>query len=166
MRRLPLLLAAALAAAAVAVAAAAPAEVGAPHPLLFLHLSDIHYSVNVRKYWASFGDREGDAALWAQQVVPRLRPAAVLVTGDITDSKVGGDWMRAPAALRSPWLAHVYAGTCTWAHTLQGSGRPPTCSRQTPSCPRLSHTLLCRPPAARACSRRWSGWATLACYAT
>lgn len=81
MRRL-LLLAGLLAAAVGAVAAPPP-------PLVLLQLSDIHYSTNVRKYWRLFGDREGDAALWAQQVVPRLRPAAALVTGDITDSKVG-----------------------------------------------------------------------------
>ncbi len=79
----PLLLACLLPAATKAVAAPPPL------PLAFVHLSDIHYSTNVRKYWRLFGDREGDAALWAQQVVPRLRPAAALVTGDITDSKVG-----------------------------------------------------------------------------
>ena len=81
-------LAATPAAAAATGASAAPS---AAPPTVLLHLSDIHYSVNVHKYWAAFGDREGDAALWATELVPRLGPpAAVLVTGDITDSKVRG----------------------------------------------------------------------------
>jgi hypothetical protein len=87
-------LAAAAAALAVALVAAAAAEPPAPlpplpSPVAFLHLSDLHFSVNMRKYWRQFGDREGDALLWASQVVPRLGAAAIVITGDITDSKVG-----------------------------------------------------------------------------
>ncbi|PRW58812.1 metallophosphoesterase [Chlorella sorokiniana] len=93
-----LLLACLLAAAAEAVAPPPPL------PLAFVHLSDIHYSTNVRKYWRLFGDREGDAALWAQQVVPRLRPAAALVTGDITDSKTAhGEGLQQEVE----WLAYA-----------------------------------------------------------
>ena len=74
--------------AAAAAAAASGTAVPRPHPLELLHLSDIHYSTNVRKYWRQFGDREGDAALFAQRLVPRLAPWGVALTGDITDSKV------------------------------------------------------------------------------
>jgi hypothetical protein len=56
-------------------------------PAVFLHLSDIHFSTNVRKYWKMFGNREGDALLWAERLVPRLGVAGVAVTGDITDAK-------------------------------------------------------------------------------
>lgn len=63
-----------------------------------------HYSTNVHKYWRSFGDRESDAALWAQRVLPRLAPQAVLVTGDITDSKTArGDGLQQEAE----WLAYA-----------------------------------------------------------
>jgi hypothetical protein len=104
-----LLLAAAVAAAAVAAAAEQappPAPLPLPPPTVFLHLSDIHYSVNVHKYWRQFGDREGDAALFAQRLVPRLGLAGACITGDLTDSKVGGrvaGWMT--DAGRESWLA-------------------------------------------------------------
>ena len=61
-----------------------------PPPTVFLHISDIHFSTNVRKYWNEFGDREGDATLFSEALVPRLGLAAAVVTGDITDSKVSG----------------------------------------------------------------------------
>lgn len=87
-----------------AVAAAAGALQAPPPPVVFLQLSDIHYSTNVRKYWRLFGDREGDAVLWAQSVVPRIAPAAVLVTGDLTDSKTArGEGLQQEAE----WLAYA-----------------------------------------------------------
>lgn len=78
--------------AAAAVGAVHGAEGGGsvrPPPVVLLHLSDLHFSVNTHgKHWRAFGDREGDAALWASELVPRLGPpAALLVTGDITDGK-------------------------------------------------------------------------------
>lgn len=85
-----LLLLLAAAAAVQGGGSAAAAQQGLPPPAVLLHLSDIHYSVNVKKYWRLFGDREGDAALFSGVVVPRLAPQAVLVTGDLTDSKASG----------------------------------------------------------------------------
>lgn len=87
---LPLLFAATLV-AGTAVAVAGPVGAAAAPPTLFLHLSDTHFSTNTHgKYWTLFGDREGDAALWARELVPRLGPPAALIcTGDLTDSKVG-----------------------------------------------------------------------------
>ena len=91
---LPLLLAAVVAAAAVAAAT------------VILHLSDIHYSVNVHKYWRQFGDREGDAVLFAQRLVPRLGLAGACITGDLTDSKVGAGWVLGVLAGRAGWAAN------------------------------------------------------------
>ena len=51
-------------------------------PKVLLHLSDTHFSTNVEKYWALFGDRAGDMGLFAARVVPALAPARVLVTGE------------------------------------------------------------------------------------
>ncbi|EFN57681.1 hypothetical protein CHLNCDRAFT_50941 [Chlorella variabilis] len=93
MKRAGRLLVLALAALAVvsACAAADSTPVGGPPllppPTVVVHLSDIHYSTNVRKYWDLFGNREGDALLWAEQLVPRLGLAGAAITGDITDSK-------------------------------------------------------------------------------
>lgn len=92
------------------LAAATGAVAPPPPPLAFVHLSDIHYSTNVRKYWRLFGDREGDAAVWAQQVVPRLRPATMLITGDITDSKVSFllcPQQHSSASLRTRLCIHI-----------------------------------------------------------
>eukprot|EP00887_Chlorella_sp_A99_P004749 scaffold4.g4749.t1 len=79
------LLLAATVAAGAARADAAPAAPGLPTVLL--HLSDMHFSTNVAKYWRLFGDREGDMGLFAAAVAPALAPRAVLVTGDLTDAK-------------------------------------------------------------------------------
>jgi hypothetical protein len=59
----------------------------AAKPTVLLHWSDIHLSTNVRKYWKQFGDREGDALVFIDALLPRLGLSAALVTGDITDSK-------------------------------------------------------------------------------
>lgn len=56
-------------------------------PTVMLQLSDIHCSVNHKKFLQKFGDRVGDAKLFASEVVPRLNPAALVITGDLTDSK-------------------------------------------------------------------------------
>jgi hypothetical protein len=106
---LPLLLAAVVAAAAVAAAteqAQLPAPPPLPPPTVILHLSDIHYSVNVHKYWRQFGDREGDAVLFAQRLVPRLGLAGACITGDLTDSKVGAGWVLGVLAGRAGWAAN------------------------------------------------------------
>jgi hypothetical protein len=52
-----------------------------------MQLTDIHESTNAKAHFHKYGDREGDLKLFAGALLPRLRPAAVLVTGDLTDSK-------------------------------------------------------------------------------
>lgn len=47
----------------------------------------MHVSTNAHKYWRQFGDREGDFKTLAAQLVPRIDPGAVIITGDLTDSK-------------------------------------------------------------------------------
>ena len=158
MKRAGRLLVLALAALAVvsACAAADSTPVGGPPllppPTVVVHLSDIHYSTNVRKYWDLFGNREGDALLWAEQLVPRLGLAGAAITGDITDSK-------ARARLRGCLVLVVQQLLAL--PSLLFSWWPPDAQPARPSAP----TPACRPLAARGCSRRPSGWRTPACCA-
>lgn len=99
------------------------------------------------KHWRAFGDREGDAALWASELVPRLGPpAALLVTGDITDGKVGRKRSHRHRTLRS--VVPSRAAARVTMNNLQVYTR----------C--ISY---CRLPAALASSRRRSGWAMPGC---
>lgn len=75
---------------AAGASAAASATIPSQHPppaAVVLHLSDLHLSTNVAKYWGAFGDREGDLALFARQLLPLLAPRAAVLSGDLTDSK-------------------------------------------------------------------------------
>jgi hypothetical protein len=75
-------------------------------PAVLLHLSDIHLSVNVEKYWRAFGDRQGDMELFAGRLLPLLAPQAVLLSGDLADSKNAagaGVQMEAEWQVRGRW---------------------------------------------------------------
>lgn len=56
-------------------------------PAVFLHLSDIHVSTNSEKYFKKFGDRQGDLKLFSEYLLNRIAPRALIITGDLTDSK-------------------------------------------------------------------------------
>lgn len=84
-----------------------------PLPTVFVHLSDLHFSTNVHgKYWEAFGDREGDVTLWSQAVVPRLQSQAVLITGDLTDSKVRVEHVCLPAYVVAAVAFHSTLSHC------------------------------------------------------
>jgi hypothetical protein len=98
MRAATLLLLLAAAGSAAAAAAAGPSPVALP--VLILQLSDLHLSALGH---ARFGDREADLALLARGLLRRLRPAAALITGDLTDAK---DARGAAAPAASEWAAY------------------------------------------------------------
>jgi hypothetical protein len=97
MRAAMLLLLLAAAGAAAAAAAGGPPPVA---PTVLLQLSDLHLSALGH---ARFGDREADLALLARGLLRRLRPAAALITGDLTDAK---DARGAAAPAASEWAAY------------------------------------------------------------
>ena len=122
---------------ALAVLGGALAPAGASTPLTLLHLSDIHFSTNAQATWASFGDREGDARLFAQHLLPRLAPSAVLITGDLVDARGAGlqqevEWR--VSAWGSAWVRGLAMGRgrCVAAARATGTRSPTCCAPLTP----------------------------------
>jgi len=56
-------------------------------PTVLVHLSDIHVSTNSEKYFKLFGDRQGDLELFSKYLLNKIAPTALIITGDLTDSK-------------------------------------------------------------------------------
>jgi metallophosphoesterase superfamily enzyme len=53
----------------------------------FVQVSDLHLSINQARDESWFGDKLGDLRLLADLVLEGVRPASVLLTGDLVDSK-------------------------------------------------------------------------------
>ena len=60
----------------------------AERPTIVLQVSDLHFSTNsYGKFYKLFGKREEDFEVFTANIVPRVQPNSVLITGDLTDSK-------------------------------------------------------------------------------
>ncbi|RMZ56666.1 hypothetical protein APUTEX25_002755 [Auxenochlorella protothecoides] len=96
-----------------------------PPPVTLLQLSDLHLAApNSSGAWAAFGDREGDLRAFTAHLLPRLRPRALLVTGDLTDGKqAGGRGQQQPAEWASyrSFLADVEAAGVPDVHDVRGN---------------------------------------------
>lgn len=57
-------------------------------PTTLLQLSDLHFATTDFEKPSVFGDRIGDADLFAAALLPGLAPDAVLITGDLTEGKL------------------------------------------------------------------------------
>ena len=56
-------------------------------PVIILHLSDLHISENADEVWYKFGSIREDLNTFTRSVIKSVSPDAVLITGDLTDSK-------------------------------------------------------------------------------
>lgn len=56
-------------------------------PVILLHLSDLHISENADEVWYKFGSIREDLNTFTRSVIKSVSPDAVLITGDLTDSK-------------------------------------------------------------------------------
>lgn len=89
-------------------------------PTTLLQLSDLHFATTDFEKPSVFGDRIGDADLFAAALLPGLAPDAVLITGDLTEGKLatgGGRSSRAsgaPTASSSPPCARPWRQSRPW----------------------------------------------------